>query len=98
MVIKNARLRSIVRIRPTESARMRQLQTDKKPVLGARRPAMLFNENTPQSRQALARMRCNYKLIRVGAPFMANRNGFPAPNELRAALSETPPPAHRKLA
>jgi len=36
-------------------------------------------------------MRSDYQLIRIGAPFVGNRNGLASPNEFRSASAELSP-------
>src|ERR671922_387326 len=98
MVIKNARLGPIVRMRPAESPRVRQLQSDEQPILGTCHLSVLLDESLLQSTQAIACVRRNHKLIRVGPRFVRNGNRFPSPNEFRPALPKTLPAARGKLA
>src|SRR5437764_972042 len=89
MVIKNTRFGPVVRIGPAKSPGVSQLQTEEKSIIRTCGLAMLFNENPPQSRHALPRVRRNNELIRIGPPFVRHRDRFPSPDEFRSALSES---------
>src|SRR5947207_12861920 len=98
MVIKNTRFGPDVRIGPAKSPGVSQLQTEEKSIIRTCGLAMLFNENPPQSRQTLPRVRRNNTLIRIGSPFVRHRDRFTSPDAFRSALSEAPPTATGKLA
>ena len=80
MVIKNAWLRPVVRIRAAVPPGMGQLQANEKPVLRARCLLMFFAENSSRPCQALASVGCNHKLLRIGAAFVRNRDRFSSPD------------------
>src|SRR5215469_853115 len=98
VVIQDARLCPVVRVRPAESPRMRQLQSDQKSIFGTGHLYVFFDEHPLQLFQAIASVWRNYKLIRIRPPFMRNSNRFSSPDEFRSALTEAPPTANRKLA
>ena len=80
MMIKNARLRSIVSIRPAIASGMRQLQSDEESFLRARGPLMFFDQDFSQSRQSPLGMPRHHQLIRIRAPLVRDRDRLTSPD------------------
>ena len=79
-MIKDARLRLAVSVRPAKSSGMRQLQSNKQSFIGSGCLPMLFDQHFPQLRKSLSRMLYRDELIRIRSPFVRNGNRFPAPD------------------
>src|SRR5215831_18217151 len=86
--------------RPTAAvpARMRQLKTDEQTVVASAFTSMFGHERLSQVFNVAHGVAVNQKLIGIRAPVLANRDGFPAPDEFCAARSEVTPTADRQLA
>src|SRR5205807_9591119 len=80
MMITNARLWSIVSIRPRVAPGVRQLQSHEVPSVRTPRPSMFFDQDLAQARQSLSRVLRNHELIRIRAPLVGNSNRFSAPD------------------
>src|SRR5437667_11847053 len=92
MMIKNARLRSIVSIWPAIASGMRQLQPDEESFLRARGPLMFFNQDFSQSRQSPLGMPRHHQLIRIRAPLVRDRDRLTSPDQFSPASSDLFPP------
>src|SRR5271168_3122538 len=85
-------------VRTAVTPRVRQLQSDQKPLIRSRNLSMFLEQRRFQPCQSCFRLRSRQKLIRIRAPFMADGDGFAAPNQFCPAASESLPPANRMLA
>ena len=94
MLIKNFRLRPIVRVRTAIAARMRQLQSNKRPLSASGRLPIRLDASISLFRQARIRVRRNHELIRIRPALVRHRDGFTSPNKARPAASETLPAAY----
>src|SRR5262249_32942000 len=98
MAIKDAWFQSARQIGPAVAPGMSELQADQQALLRSANLLVLFDQSVAQLRKSSARVVCNDQLIRIGAAFVTYRDGLATPNELGAALSEAPPPAHSVFA
>ena len=98
MAIEDARRRPMVRAGTAVAPRVRELQADQQPVIGAGDAAMLLDQDLAQMGEPALGMRADHELVGIRAPVVTHRDRFTAPDKLRAALPEPPPSADRVLA
>jgi len=80
VVIQNARLGPVLRVRAAVTPRIGQLQANQQAIIRTHCSPMFLNQRRPQARQAFLRMLGNQKLIWIRAPVVTYRDRLPSPD------------------